>query len=265
MSQKFEIGAYYHNFNEIDVTGIDHVTFLKTTSEEWKAFHKKHPQIDVSLAFDKKTVQPGLKRVTLMAHKGMHLEKECQTLLDCGFQVRVALPCSPELLNSFDIRALSSLDVKIDLMAFDYVHPTTSSRTNFHSVLFAWEGPSVMQTFQFLHDHGIALNRVNLGLTSWGILFKNVSPGMYSTGYAQPFEGEQLKNPQMSSTEIDNYLEAHPAAKVFYTSLQGCFQSFIYNSETGDWISFDDALTLQSKIEWARHQGLNGAFLYQAL
>jgi GH18 family chitinase len=263
MRQKFEIGAYYHNLNEIDVTGIDHATFLRATPDELKAFQKKHPRIDVSMAFDKKTVQPGLKEVTLIVHKGMHLEKECQALLGCGFQVRIALPCSTELLNSFDVRALASLPVKIDLMAFDYVHPAISSRTNFHTLLFAWEGPSVVQTFRFLHDHGIDLKRVNLGLTSLGILFKNVSPGMYSTGYAQPFQGEQLKNPQMSSVEIDSYLEAHPAAKVFYTSLQGCFQSFIYNSETGDWISFDDPLTLQSKIEWARHQGLHGVFLYQ--
>ncbi len=265
MSKKFEVGAYYHTLKGIDIAGIDHATFLGIDPEELKAFHQKHPRIHLSQVFDKKTVQPGVKELTILAHKGMDLEKECQALLVCDFQVRVALPCNIELLQSLEIGALASLDVKIDLMAFDYVQPATSSRTNFHTLLFGWEGPSVVQTFRFLHDHGIALKKVNLGLTSFGIFFKNVAPGMSNTGYAQPFQGEQLQNPQMSSTEIDKYLESHPAAKIFYTSLRGCFQSFIFNPETGDWISFDDPLTLQSKIEWARHQGLNGVFLYQDL
>lgn len=265
MTKKFEVGAYYHTLKEINLTGIDHATFLGIDAEELKAFQQKHPRIQLSQIFDQKTMQPGVKELTILAHKGMDLEKECQALLGCNLQVRVALPCNLELLQSLEIGALASLDVKIDLMAFDYVHPAMSSRTNFHTMLFSWEGPSVVQTFRFLHDHGIDLKKVNLGLTGFGILFKNVAPGMSNTGYAQPFQGEQLQNPQMSSDEIDKYLESHAAAKVFYTSLRGCFQSFIFNPETGDWISFDDPLTLLSKIEWARHQGLNGIFLYQAL
>jgi len=264
MSQKFEIGAYSHTLKEIDVAGIDHVTFLGTASEELQAFQQKHPGLHLSQVFDKKETKP-LKELTILAHKGMDLEKECRALLDRNFLVRVALPCNVELLQSLEIGGLASLAVKIDIMAFDYIHPSTSSRTNFHTLLFAWEGPSVVQTFRFLHDHGIALKRVNLGLANFGIVFKNAQLGMSNTGYAQPFQGEQLQNPQMSSAEIDKYLESHPAAKIFYTSLRGCFQSFIFNPETGDWISFDDPLTLQSKIEWARHQGLNGVFLYQAL
>jgi GH18 family chitinase len=265
MTKKFEVGAYYPTLQEIDVAEIDHVTFLEITKEELHTFHQKHPHIHVSQAFDKKTVQAGVKELTILAHQGMDLEKECQALLGCNFKIRVALPCNVELLQSLEIGALASLDVKIDLMAFDYVHPATSSRTNFHTLLFGWEGPSVVQTFRFLHDHGIALKKVNLGLARFGILFKNVAPGMSNTGYAQPFQGEQLQNPQMSPAEMGKYLESHPPAKLFYTSLRGCFQSFIFNPETADWISFDDPLTLQSKVAWARQQGLNGVFLYHAL
>jgi hypothetical protein len=87
MSKTFEIGAYYHKLKEIDVAGIDHATFLESddiTSEALKAFHAKHPKINIHLAFEKK----GYGR-TLLAHQGMDLIKECRSLK----QVRVALPC----------------------------------------------------------------------------------------------------------------------------------------------------------------------------
>jgi GH18 family chitinase len=256
MAKSFEVGAYYHKLKEIDLAGIDYVTFLESdemTSEGLKAFHQKHPKIKLSLAFDKK----GYAR-TLLAHHGMDLAKECRKHAD----VRVALPAQIELLKSFDLRSIAALDVKIDLMAFDYVRPETGCRTNFHTLLFAWEGPSIVNSLQYLHDQGISLSNVSLGLSRFGVMFKNVPPGMASTGYAQACEGEQLEKPEMSREEIEKYLEKNSAAQLFYTSLQGCFQSFIYNQENGDWISFDDDLTLKSKKEWARRQKLSGVFFY---
>ena len=176
----------------------------------------------------------------------------------------MALPANVELLKSFDLKSLAALDVQIDLMAFDYHLPIAASRTNFHTVLFAWEGPSVVESLQYLHEQGIDSHRISLGLAGFGMMFKNVSPGMASTGYGRPCEGPQLEKPEMSLDDIAKYLEKNPSAKLFYTSLRGCFQSFIYNQENGDWISFDDELTLKSKKEWARHQKLGGIFFYSS-
>lgn len=254
MSKTFEVGAYYHKLKEIDVAGIDHATFLE--SDDIKAFHEKHPKIKIYLAFEKK----GYGR-TLRAHRGMDLAGECRTLLKQG-EVRVALPSDVELLKSFDLRALAGLDVKIDLMAFDYSRPETGCRTNFHTLLFAWEGPSIVHTLRYLHDQGIESHQISLGLARFGVMFKNALPGMNGTGYLQPCEGQQLEKPEMSPDAIEKYLEKNPSAKLFYTALKGCFQSFIYNQENGDWISFDDERTLKAKKEWARHQKLNGVFFY---
>jgi GH18 family chitinase len=259
MSKTFEIGAYYHKLKEIDVAGIDHATFLESeevTSESLKDFYQQHPKIKLFCSFEKK----GYGR-TLRAHCGMDLVKECQTLLKQG-DVRVALPADVELLKSFDLRSLAALEMKIDLMAFDYYYPEMGCRTNFHTLLFAWEGPSVVNSLQYLHDEGISSHQINLGLARFGTMFKNVSPGMNSTGYLQPCEGSQLEKPEMSLEDIQNYLKNNPFAKLFYTSLHGCFQSFIYNQENGDWISFDDEKTLKAKKEWARRQKLSGVFFY---
>ncbi len=264
MSKNFEIGAYYHTLKGIDVAKIDHATFLKSDETGVEAFHKQHPHLKISLALDSggpQRLKHGIKELTIKAHKGMDLEKECQALLKKEFKVRVALPSNIGLLKSLNIRALAELDVKLDLMAFDYAHPA-DSRTNFHTLLFGWEGPSVIQTLEFLQNHGISLKKVSLGLTSFGVLFKNVSPGMSNTGYPQPCQGDQLDKPELSPEAIENYLKMHPSAQLFYTFISGCFQSFIYNGENRDWISFDDHHTLKSKTAWARHQGLRGVFFY---
>lgn len=252
MSKSFEIGAYYHTLKEIDVAGIDRATFFESaeiTSENLKVFHHQHPKISISLAFEKKEYQQ-----TLRVHHGMDLSKECR-----GPIKRVALPSDIELLKTLDLRSLAALDVKIDLMAFDYHRPEAGGRTNFHTLLFAWEGPSALQTIQYLHDHGIHPEQISLGLARFGMMFKNVLPGMVQTGYGQVSEGPQLEKPQMSAQEIAKYLK-NSSAKLFYTSIKGCFQSFIYNPENGDWISFDDDLTLKAKKEWARRQKLGGIF-----
>jgi GH18 family chitinase len=259
MTKTFETGAYYHKLKEIDVSGINHATFLESeeiTTDGLKAFQDEHPKIKISLAFEKK----GYGR-TLLAHQGMDLVKECQSIK--ADEVRVALPANVELLKSFDLKSLASLEVKIDLMAFDYCRPEASSRTNFHSVLFSWEGPSVVHSLQYLHEQGIDFDRISLGLAGFGMMFKKVTPGMVSSGYGQPCEGPQLEKPEMDLGDILKFLESNPSAKLFYTSLRGCFQSFIYNKKNGDWISFDDELTLKSKKEWARRQKLGGIFFYK--
>ncbi len=247
MHKAFETGAYYHKIKEIDVARIDHATFLESeeiTTEALKSFQKEHPKIKISLTFAKK----GYKR-TLLAHKGMDLAKAD----------RVALPASVELLKSFDLKSLAA---HIDLMAFDYSRPELGSRTNFHSVLFSWEGPSVVESLEYLYEQGIDSHRISLGISRFGMMYKKVAPGMIGSGYGQPCEGPQLEKPEMNQIDITNYLKKNPRATLFYTSFRGCFQSFIYNPENGDWISFDDELTLKSKKEWARRQKLGGVFFY---
>jgi glycosyl hydrolase family 18 (putative chitinase) len=250
MTKHFEVGAYCHTLKEIDAAKLDHATLLEAP-ENLLDVKKKYPDLQLSST----TPHRGIHEITLRAHKGLDLEKECRALLKKGLQVRVALPSN--LFPSLKIQPLASLDVKIDLMAFDYADPS-DGRTNFHTVLFAWEGPSVVKTLEALH--GIPLKKISLGLATFGVLFKNVPPGMSNTGYGQPCD--PAPSPALSSAALSKYRQDHPSAKLFYTFLHGCFQSFIYNPDNGDWISFDDPHTLKSKTSWARAQGFRGIFFY---
>lgn len=257
MTQNFERGVYCHKLTHCG--DVDRVTYLGSNLEELEAFKKKHPRVQIAVDASKKL---SCKEVTLMASSGMHLEKEAHQWLVEGCHVRIALPSSIELLKNLHIEKLSAQNILIDLMAFDYIRPSTGCRTNFHSLLFAWDGPCVLRTVEFLHSKGIPLKKVNLGLASFGIKFKQAHPGLLSAGYGQLCEGEQLDNSEMSSEEIQAYLQKFSSARLFYTSFLGCYQSFIYNSENGDWISFDDDKTLQAKVAWARSQGFHGVFLH---
>jgi chitinase len=263
--KSFTIGVYSHDLK--GVKGIDRATLLKPSRESFASIHKKHPSLHLAIALHELEEAAGwkghVKELTLMAHQGMNLTKECGKLMQQGFKIRVALPSNANLLKNLDVAALGSLDIQFDLMAFDYASPTAGQRTNFHTLLSAAEGNSVQETLHFLHGLGIALNKVHLGLADHGLMFKEVMPGINNTGYLQPCGKEQLENPQMSREAVETYLKSHASAQKFYTSLNGCFQSFIYNPENGDWISYDDSITLESKIEWAKRRGLAGVFNYR--
>lgn len=233
MSKNFEIGVYCHTLKEINPEKYDHITLLEPLLE-------KYPDLKLSTT----TPHPSIDEVTIRAHKGIDLEKECKALLKKGYKVRVALPAN--LLPALKVPS----DVKIDLMAFDY---PAEGRTNFHTLL-SGEGPCVIKTLKLL-----PLKQVSLGLATFGVFFKNAAPGMSNTGYGQPCNPETSS---LTSADIEKYRQNHPKAKLFYTFIGGCFQSFIYNPETGDWISFDDSQTLKSKTSWARSQGLRGVFFY---
>jgi GH18 family chitinase len=254
----FEIGIYLHTVHG-PVTA-DRVTIFQEALLS-PAIERK----TVSLALDKKSLARDLQwrgqDVTVMACHEISLEHECQRLLREGFQVRVAIPARLELLQDFKVARVASLDVDFDLMAFDLIRPISGERTEFHSPLFAKEGPSVLQTLEHLHHLGIARDRITLGLSSFGVVFKEVAPGLLMSGYGQPCHGVQ-GDPEISWDELQMYQNRHPKARLFYTAFSGAFQSFIYNSDNGDWISFDDAKTQQSKMAWARRQGLRGVFLW---
>ena len=258
----FETGFYLRGPRE--AVGAERITLLRAD----EGLLRKYLGFKVAVALDKKGLKNASQwkgkeiELTVIAYLGMHLEKECRRLLDQGFCVRVALPARLELLKTLDVGTLSTLDLLFDLMAFDFVKPKSGEKTNFHAPLFSWEGASIVQTLDFLHDHKIAKDRISLGITEGGIVFKNVLPGLFRAGYGQPCLGDQLDSPEISGEAIGVYLDTHPQGQVFYTSISGYLQSFIYNVEIGDWISFDDAKTRQSKTVWARHQGLRGIFIY---
>ncbi len=257
----FEKGVYCHHRD--DRGEADHITCFIMDKEILT-----DPPCPLSLALDKQEVKLAkqwkgvVSEVTILAHQGIDLVKEVLRLMEEGFSVRVALPSDIDLLETFRVRALSSLDILIDLMAFDYARPLQGMETHFHAPLFRWRGGSIFGTLKFLKEQGIRLEKVNLGLSLKGIIFKHVTPGLNNTGYDEPCHGKQLEDPEVLVADIPNYLKTHPSAKIFFTSFLGFFQSFIYNPENRDWISFDDDKTLQGKAEWAQHKmGLHGVFL----
>lgn len=243
----FEIGIYLHA--------------RPVTDLQKEALPPSLERKRIALAMDSNITRGKGHELTLLASHEISLEDECKKLLKEGFQVKVAIPPRIELLRDLKVVRLSSLDVSFDLMAFDLVRPVSGFRTEFHAPLFSHEGPSVLQTLEDLHAHGIGRHRVRLGLADFGVIFKDVSPGLWNTGYGQPCHGPQEMS-EISAEALTLYLKNHPEACLFYTAVAGAFQSFIYNPVKGDWISFDDLKTQQSKMAWARREGLRGVFIW---
>jgi len=148
-----------------------------------------------------------------------------------------------------------------DLWAFDFHRPKEGSRTAFHTVLCDPFGPSIEGAVIHFSSLGILLNKMNLGLTAAGRKYCRVPPGAEGNGYGEKCCGPQLEHSEMEPHAIEEYLNKNSAAKVFHTAIGGVIQSFIYNAENGDWISFDDPQTLEGKAQWACDLGLHGSFL----
>lgn len=173
--------------------------------------------------------------------------------------IRATLPSGIEDLDEMEISSFDECISAYDLMAYDYHAPKDGRPTNFHAILSDREGPCIEKTLGHL-----AINRkkVNLGLPAFGMIYKNVPPGAEGNGYGEPCVGAQLDDPNFSYRDIENYVLAHPTAKIYHTALDGVLQSFIYNPGNGDWISFDDPDTLSGKVQWANEKGLHGVFLW---
>lgn len=252
----FEIGSYTHQVNLDNLMGIDRLTCVGLMPADVQSLQKQFPKLRIGSALHAHQVEDVDKwkkitpEITLLVSQGMQLQKTCKAIQKQGIEVRIALPAVVDQLKGLELESFEGI---VDLMAFDYATPTQGGKTVFHSPL-----ATIEETLTFLHAHGIKVNRINLGLSTRGVMFKHVDPGM-TLGYGQESQGEQLKEFWIDPLA---YLETNTEAKTYYTSFLGCFQSFIYNSQTKDWISYDDAKTRLSKIEWARHRGLHGIFTF---
>jgi len=286
----FEIGTYIQMQGEritqplgtLPLEGLDHVSYAYGSIDENGAMARpiKAGPLAVSLVFDSAILQQltkpqklqnflnslnDLTEVTfeIKSQVPASFVELCQKISE-KIPLKLALPGNVTELEKLDLTALNPYISSYDLLAYDYHTPQENKATQFHTLLADRHRPCAENTLSFLQNQGIDLRKINLGLASYGKLYKNVPPGPEGNGYEQEAKGVQLVHPNLPYRDIEAYILANPSAKVYYTSLDGVVQSFIYNAANGDWISFDDPDTLKGKVQWAQERGLHGAFLWSS-
>lgn len=281
----FEVGTYVRLNGErvnpslglLPLEGLDHLSYFYGSVEQNNVVPKelKTGRIPTSLSFDAATLskiddpQKFIESLTNFGEVTFWIDsppsssfiKLCKEV-SIAIPLRLALPGSITELEKIDFSSLAA--TFYDLLAFEYHTPKENGITQFHTILADREGPCIENTINYLTTQGIGLNKINLGLASYGKLYKNVTPGPEENGLAQESRGSQLANSNLSYREIEEYVLAHLTANLYHTSLDGVIQSFIYNSATGDWIAFDDPDTLRGKVQWAQDKGLHGVFLWSS-
>lgn len=286
----FEVGTYIQMQGErvtqplgiLPLEGLDHVSYAYGSLDADGAIARpiKAGPLAVSLVFDAAVLQQltnpqklqnFVRSLTDLTEVTFEIKSkvpasfvELYRKISESIPLKLALPGNVTELEQLDLAALDRYVSSYDLLAYDYHRPQENQATQFHTLLADPQHPCVENTLNFLQNQGIGLGKINLGLASYGKLYKNVAPGLAENGYEQEARGPQLADPNLSYREIEAYILANPAAKVYYTSLEGVVQSFIYNSINGDWISFDDPDTLKGKVQWAQERGLHGAFLWSS-
>lgn len=290
MNPLFEIGTYIQiqgqrvtePLKELPIEGLDHISYAFATIEENGSIKEsaRAETIPFSLVFDVKEISKldeshklqnffaslkGCTQVTflLTTPPPSTLLALCQKIA-AHISLKFAIPGNVAQLTHLDLPSYEKYISAYDLLAYEYHNPKEGCVTEFHAILSDKHRPCIESSLEFLKDQGIDLKKINLGLASYGKLYKNVEPGVEGNGFGQIANGPQLSNPNLSYREIEAYILKHSAAKVYYTSTGGVLQSFIYNSENRDWIAFDDPDTLKGKVQWTEEKGLHGAFLWSS-
>lgn len=285
----FEVGTYIQMQGEritqplgaLPLEGLDHISYAYGSINESGEVERsiKASPIATSIVFDIAALQQlesnatenflvslkGLAEVTfeIKSNVPVSFVTLCQKISE-KIPLKLALPGNVGELEKLDFAAFDRYVSSYDLLAYDYYVPRENQETQFHTLLADRHAPSVENTLSFLQSRRVDLRKINLGLASYGKLYKNVAPGLAGNGYRQEARGPQLTDPNLSYREIEAYILENTGAKVYYTSLDGVVQSFIYNPVNRDWISFDDPDTLKGKVEWAKERGLRGAFLWSS-
>jgi GH18 family chitinase len=290
MNPLFEVGAYIQMQGErvmqplglLPLEGLDHVSYAFGSVDDSGAAVRtvKGEPVPASIVFEASVLNQidtpaklsrfltsleGVSEVTFLVQLPLPQKfNEVCAQISNQMPLKFALPGNVDELEQIGLSAYDSHVVSYDLLGYDYHTPQEGRATNFHTLLSDREGPCIAKTLAFLEKNGIDLKKVNLGLASYGKLYRQVPPGPKGNGLGQEAQGPQLSNPNLSYNQIEEYILAHPAAKVYYTSLDGVLQSFIYNTANGDWIACDDPDTLKGKVQWAEERGLRGVFLWSS-
>jgi GH18 family chitinase len=181
------------------------------------------------------------------------------------YLLTIAAPAGPETSKNIErARIIRSVDW-MNLMTYD-LHGTWENSTNFNAPLYqAADDPSdaslnVDAVVQSYLAAGVPPNQLVLGVPFYGRGWKGVpasANGLYQTaGGAAPgkFEDGAFDYPELKELYLPTYKHYwDPAANV----------PWLYNPQTGIFISYDDPQSLAAKAGYAADQHLGGIMIWE--
>jgi endoglucanase len=160
------------------------------------------------------------------------------------------------IAESVEWGKVSPLVDRINLMSYDLVNGF-STVTGHHTPLYSTKEQSVSgdSAIRYLNKLGVPAKKIVIGAAFYARTFKNVANvnnGLYQAGTFQSFIPFR-KMSESISTEQGFTFYFDPVAKAAYA----------YNKATKTFASFDDAVSIREKTDYARNAGLNGIMFWE--
>ncbi len=179
----------------------------------------------------------------------------------------IATTGSPWFMRNLDVSALAQHVDWIGIMTYEYA--AGASATNFNSPLFpAVPGDPQAQSLAISVEAYLAAgappDRLVVGLPFYGHVFRQVDPGPSGDGLFQQSAAATSHAPNENTityrTLVSADLESHGFRHYRHAHAR---VPWLYQPETGTWISYDDVDSLRDKATFTRLRGLRGVMVWE--
>jgi chitinase len=178
------------------------------------------------------------------------------------YLLTLAAPATADLYANFELDRLHAHVDWIHLMAYDFAGGW-SSLTGFHAALFddgvGPAGANADAAVQGYREAGVPRRKIVLGLPFYGRGWQGVAD--VNDGLYQPYAGLPMGTWEPGIFDFwdlaDRFLGTAPS---YASSAAGA--PWLYDSEAGLMISYDDADSIAAKADYVKQQGLGGVMFW---
>ena len=169
-------------------------------------------------------------------------------------------------LNDLSLKEMSDALDWFNLMGYDF-NEMEPKRTSHHSGLFAWSATSRVDpdarkyansdaAVQWYLDHGVAAEKIVLGVPFYGQIWANVPE--QNDGLYEPYKGRPEEEGTLSYREIErNYLPSYPRHWDDRVKVP-----WLYNKQTKIMSSYEDTQSITLKAQYVIQKDLGGMMFW---
>ena len=186
--------------------------------------------------------------------------KELRQKLHSSIEITCAIPSSPTTLRNYNIADSNPYFNWFNIMAYDasigsgYI---THQAPLFRNPSNPTEDASGDTAVKALLNYGVPSNKIVLGVPLYGYLYKATTNDNSNHGLFQSISCTQNCETTVNNKDISS---SSPNTRYFDPIAQA---PWLYNVNTGAFISFEDLDSVQYKINYVNNQALKGVMFWE--
>ncbi len=170
--------------------------------------------------------------------------------------ITAAVSPSPDAINNIDYSAIKDDIDYILLMAYD-MHGVWEGKTGHNAPLHGKDDEiSIHQAITSITATSFPSEKIVMGLPLYGRAFKGVENGQVGDFATQSSDDTSISYRDIKNDKLTN--EAYQ-----YHWDDDAKVPYLFNTNTKEWISYDDAKSFKAKIDYVKEHNLGGVMVWQ--